>query len=79
MTKKMSKKRMLQQSVICLLMCFSMLLGTTFAWFTDQVTSSENIIQSGSLDIDMQWSETFSGDANLWKDAAGENSLPVFD
>ena len=40
-------------SALSLLLCVSMLVGTTFAWFTDSVTSAGNIIQSGTLDVDM--------------------------
>ncbi len=40
-------------SVIALVCCFAMLLGSTFAWFTDTVFSTGNVIQSGSLKVDM--------------------------
>jgi predicted ribosomally synthesized peptide with SipW-like signal peptide len=33
-----------------------MLIGTTFAWFTDSVTSANNIIKSGNLDVELQYS-----------------------
>ena len=39
------------KSVISLILCFSMLLGTTYAWFTDTVTSGNNIIKAGNLDL----------------------------
>ena len=49
----------------------AMLVGTTFAWFTDSVTSSVNIIKSGSLEVGMYWAE---GDEDpntvTWKDAS---------
>ena len=51
MTKKHSTKRALIASVLILALCFSMLIGTTFAWFTDSVTSANNIIKSGNLDV----------------------------
>ena len=57
MTKKHSTKKALMASVLSLLLCFSMLVGTTFAWFTDSVTSANNIIQSGTLDVEMYWAE----------------------
>ena len=40
-------------SAIALLLCISMLCGTTYAWFTDSVTSANNIIKSGSLDVSL--------------------------
>ena len=50
---KRQTKRALITSVVSLLVCFSMLVGTTFSWFTDSVTSSGNIIKSGTLDVQM--------------------------
>ena len=44
MTKKRSTKRALLLSALSLLMCISMLIGSTFAWFTDSVTSGSNVI-----------------------------------
>ena len=40
-------------SIISLLLSCAMLLGTTFAWFTDNVSSSNNRILAGNLDIDL--------------------------
>jgi predicted ribosomally synthesized peptide with SipW-like signal peptide len=57
MTKKYSTKKALVASILSLMLCFTMLLGTTFAWFTDSVTSAGNIIQSGELDVAMNWAE----------------------
>ena len=55
MTNTKSTKRALLASVMALLLCFSMLLSTTFAWFTDSVTSGNNIIKSGNLDIELEY------------------------
>ena len=54
MTKKSTKSALLTSS-ISLLLCFAMLLGTTFAWFTDSVTSANNIIKSGNLDVTFEY------------------------
>ena len=64
----------LMQSVIALLLCFSMLIGTTFAWFTDEVISGSNIIQAGNLDAEMYWTDDLS--TGTWYNAekAGENT-----
>ena len=52
----MRRSRMaLFQSFLALLLCFSMLVGTTFAWFTDGVSSGNNTIAAGSLDIEMEY------------------------
>ena len=53
MTNTKSTKRALLSSVLALFLCFSMLLGTTFAWFTDSVTSGSNVIQTGKLVVDL--------------------------
>ena len=55
MKHKRRTKRALINSVISLFLCFSMLIGTTFAWFTDSVTSGYNIIQAGTLDIELEY------------------------
>lgn len=54
MTNLKSTRRALFTSVIAFVLCFSMLLGTTYAWFTDSVTSTGNIIQTGTLKIDLE-------------------------
>ena len=44
-------KRALLSSAIALLICFTMMLSTTFAWFTDTAVSGSNVIVSGKLDV----------------------------
>ena len=46
-------KRALVSSALAMLVCVAMLIGTTFAWFTDTASTSVNKIQSGSLDVDI--------------------------
>ena len=55
MTKTRSTKRALLTSGLVLIMCITMLIGTTFAWFTDSVTSANNIIKSGNLDVELYY------------------------
>ncbi len=52
-----------------------MMVGTTFAWFTDTATSGGNIIQTGKLDVKMSYSETLGG---TYLDVEAENTPPVF-
>ena len=52
-------KRSFLTSLISLVLCLTMFLGTTFAWFTDIVVSGGNIIQSGKLDAEMYWSDEY--------------------
>lgn len=67
MTKIHSTKRSLIASILILCLCFATLIGTTFAWFTDTVTSGNNIIKSGKLDIVMEY-----WDGAEWVDAEGK-------
>lgn len=53
---KNSRKRFLS-SLLTLVLCITMFIGATFAWFTDSVSSSGNIIKSGNLDIEMYWTD----------------------
>ena len=46
-------KRALVSSTLAMLVCVAMLIGTTFAWFTDTASTSVNKIQSGKLDVDI--------------------------
>ena len=46
-----STKRALLTSGFCLMLTALMLMGSTFAWFTDSVTSTGNKIETGKLDI----------------------------
>ncbi len=55
MTKTRSAKRALLTSGLVLIMCITMLIGTTFAWFTDSVTSGRNQIVAGNLDVELEY------------------------
>ena len=41
-------------------MCAAMLIGTTFAWFTDTASTAVNKIQAGNLDIELEYSKDFT-------------------
>ena len=53
MKKAMSIKNRLISAVLVLVMTFTSLIGTTFAWFTDTVSSVGNTIESGTLKVDL--------------------------
>ena len=57
MTNSKQTKKALLSSVIALVLCLSMLIGTTFAWFTDSVQSDWNEIKAGNLDIELYHSD----------------------
>ena len=54
MTSSKSTKRALISSALAILMCVAMLIGTTFAWFTDSASTAVNKIQAGNLEIELQ-------------------------
>lgn len=66
-----TSKKALFTSVMSLLICFSMLIGTTFAWFTDSVSSGVNKIVAGNLDIELEYSK----DGNTWATVEGKTDL----
>ena len=53
MNNKRATKRALLTSVTALVMCVVMLVGTTFAWFTDTASTGVNKIQAGNLKVDI--------------------------
>ena len=62
-------KKSLFASALALVACLALLMGATFAWFTDSVNNTGNIIQAGTLDIQLNdGDETtlFSSD-DLWE------------
>ena len=79
MTNKKTTKRALLMSVMALFLCVTMLMGTTYAWFTDSVTSANNKIVAGNLDVDLyMWTDaTTSVEITNESDPifGGENSL----
>ena len=74
MKKQTNLRKPLFTSVVSLLLCFAMLLGATFAWFTDEVTSAGNKIQSGNLKIDL---ELLNKETGKWS-SLKENHDPIF-
>ena len=60
-------KRALLTSVMALVMCVVMLVGTTFAWFTDTASTGVNKIQAGNLDVALEMY-----DGTTWVDAEGK-------
>ena len=60
MTSSKSTKRALLTSALAILMCAAMLIGTTFAWFTDTASTAVNKIQAGNLDVELEYSKDFT-------------------
>ena len=65
MNNRKATKRALLTSVMALVMCVVMLVGTTFAWFTDTARTNVNKIQAGNLDVQLLMKD----DAGNWVEA----------
>ncbi len=62
-------KRSLLLSALALVMCVAMLIGSTFAWFTDSASTAVNTIQSGTLKVEL---EMYNETTKEWETAEGE-------
>ena len=51
-------KKSLRSSVAVLFLCIVLLIGATFAWFTDSVNSGTNVIKAGNLKISATYQNT---------------------
>ena len=74
---KKATKRALLTSVMALVMCVVMLVGTTFAWFTDTASTAVNKIVAGNLDVDIvdEGGETLDGKSLRFKDVNGKTDI----
>ena len=82
MTNRKSTKRALLGSVMAMVLCMAMLVGATFAWFTDTASTGVNKIQAGNLDVvlemqnaDGKWVSAEGKTLDFVKAAAGEQVL----
>ena len=67
-------KRALLTSVMALVMCVVMLVGTTFAWFTDTATANVNKIQAGKLDIQLFYANNADGVNAEWAELTNNST-----
>ena len=84
MTSSKSTKRALVSSALAIIMCVAMLIGATFAWFTDTASTGVNKIQTGNLDIKVEYAKekmnddgTLAGELTDWTPI--DNATNVFD
>ena len=81
MTNRKSTKRALLGSIMAMVLCMAMLVGATFAWFTDTASTGVNKIQAGKLDVALEmkegdsWVSAEGKTLNWVKAAAGEQVL----
>ena len=67
MSNRKSTKRALLGSVMAMVLCLAMLVGATFAWFTDTTSTGVNKIQAGNLDVALEMK-----DGDNWVSAEGK-------
>lgn len=76
MTKSKSTKKALLSSVLALVLTCAMLIGTTFAWFTDSAKSGKNKIVAGNLDVELEYATVDeNGTLQDWKTVEGVENL----
>ena len=70
-------KRALLTSVMALVMCVVMLVGTTFAWFTDTASTAVNKIVAGNLDVDIvdENNNSLDGESLSFKDVNNDTDI----
>ena len=67
MNESTKTKKALRGSLFALFLCIVLLIGTTFAWFTDTASTGVNRIQAGNLDVELQYNHN-----GTWKNAEGQ-------
>ena len=68
MNESTKTKKALRGSLLALFLCIVLLIGTTFAWFTDTASTGVNKIQAGNLDVQL----LYSTDGTTWNNAEGK-------
>ena len=71
MNESTKTKKALRGSLFALFLCIVLLIGTTFAWFTDTASTGVNKIQAGNLDVELE----YSTDMEQWKTADSKTKL----
>ena len=86
MTNRKSTKRALLGSVMAMVLCLAMLVGATFAWFTDTASTGVNKIQAGNLDVvlemqnaDGKWVSAEGKTLDFVKAAGAENEAILWE
>ena len=81
MTNSKKTKQTLLVSVLSALLCLSLLIGSTFAWFTDSASSGINKIVAGKLDVELEykdadgnWQPVNENTGSLFKPTEGDDA-----
>lgn len=72
-----STKYALVSSIMAICLCVVMLMGSTFAWFTDTAATNVNTIQAGTLDVALldDAGENIEGGSLEWVKAEGDDEV----
>ena len=73
MNESTKTKKALRGSLLALFLCIVLLIGTTFAWFTDTASTGVNKIQAGNLKMKVEYSK----DCKTWTEVSSDK--PIFD
>ena len=71
MNESTKTKKALRGSLFALFLCIILLIGTTFAWFTDTASTGVNKIQAGNLKVDLEVATEWDNEGNVtnWESA----------
>ena len=74
MTNSKTTKRALLSSAFAIMLCAAMLIGTTFAWFTDTASTGVNKIVSGKLKVGLEYAKAWDNEGKVteWDNAEGK-------
>ena len=71
-----STKKSLVASGLSLLVCAALLIGTTFAWFTDSVSNKGNKIEAGTLNVSLsEWDDEAGAYVEVGEDPIFNSTL----
>jgi len=59
--KEKSTSKALAVAILSTFLCVAMLFGTTYAWFTSNVTTGTNTISTAAFNVSLQYSNTYNG------------------
>ena len=68
-------KKALIMSVLSMVLCIAMLIGMTFAWFTDTASTGVNKIQAGNLKIGLSYAEDAEGAGDKWTKVSANEKI----
>ena len=66
-----NSRKVIISSFIMIIACCLLFAGTTFAWFSDSVSSNNNVITAGNLDVEVE----YTLDGETWADLQGAEDL----